>query len=381
MKVEFCKGAPEDRQDILDFGDLVFSKNSCPHDFQTLLPKLYGPQAQFEPLHYMVKEDGKIRAMICVLPMEYQVGDDILKINGVGTVSVHPVARSRGYMKKLLAWALEDMEKEGYDFSVLGGQRQRYEYFGYTPMGSKLCYTVTRDNLRHRYAGRSFAPLTLRPMEEGDIALCYALYEQQLIRVHRSREEFQAILCSWTAKPRVIENDGVLVGYLCRNGNHIPEILLHDPALFPDVLHALLQTGEQREAVFVLPEWDTTFTPELGQLAESIRRENDHNYRVFHFPTVVQAFLQVKAGYTPLPDGHLTLAVDGQEPFTITVEDGMPAVKKAESAADALALSPMQAQRLLFAAEGWREVPQAASCPLVRAWFPLPLFTPEQDNC
>ena len=119
MKVEFCKGAPEDRQDILDFGDLVFSKNSCPHDFQALLPKLYGPQAQFEPLHYMVKEDGKIRAMICVLPMEYQVGDDILKINGVGTVSVHPVARSRGYMKKLLAWALATSGRRG-GFSTQG---------------------------------------------------------------------------------------------------------------------------------------------------------------------------------------------------------------------------------------------------------------------
>ena len=237
MKVEFCKGTLEDRQDIVDFGDLVFSKNSRPHDFQTLLPKLYGPASQFEPLHYLVKEDGKIRAMICVLPMEYRVGNKILKINGVGTVSVHPAARSRGYMKKLMAWALEDMEAEGYDFSVLGGQRQRYEYFGYTPMGTRLRYTVTRDNLRHRYAGRTFASLHLRPMEEKDVADCYALYEQQSIRVCRSQEEFLAVLRSWTATPWVVEENDSIVGYFCSNGNLLPEVLLRNPALLPDLLH------------------------------------------------------------------------------------------------------------------------------------------------
>ena len=43
MNIEYCKGTPADRQEILDFADLVFSKNSRPHDFATLLPKLYGP--------------------------------------------------------------------------------------------------------------------------------------------------------------------------------------------------------------------------------------------------------------------------------------------------------------------------------------------------
>lgn len=382
MKVEFCKGTLEDRQDIVDFGDLVFSKNSRPHDFQTLLPKLYGPASQFEPLHYLVKEDGKIRAMICVLPMEYRVGNKILKINGVGTVSVHPAARSRGYMKKLMAWALEDMEAEGYDFSVLGGQRQRYEYFGYTPMGARLRYTVTRDNLRHRYAGRTFASLHLRPMEEKDAADCYALYEQQSIRVCRSQEEFLAVLRSWTATPWVVEENDSIVGYFCSNGNLLPEVLLRDSALLPDLLHTFFQQSDApSEAILILPEWDLTFTPELGRLAESIRTEADHNYRIFHFADVVQAFLQVKAGYTPLPDGQLTLTVDGGETFTIVVENGIPSVQKAVSTPDALVLSPLQAERLLFTREGWREIPQAASSFLVRSWFPLPLLTPEQDNC
>ena len=31
---------PQDRDEIVDFCDLVFSKAHCPHDFTTLLPKL-----------------------------------------------------------------------------------------------------------------------------------------------------------------------------------------------------------------------------------------------------------------------------------------------------------------------------------------------------
>lgn len=382
MKVEFCKGTEKDRQDIIDFGDLVFSKSSRPHDFQSLLPKLYGPLSQFEPLHYLVKEDGKIRAMICILPMEYQVESKLLKINGVGTVSVHPAARSRGYMKKLMTWALEDMEAEGYDFSVLGGQRQRYEYFGYSPIGTRLRYTVTRDNLRHRYAGRNFAPLLLRPMEERDVPDCCALYEQQPIRVRRSQKEFLSVLRSWTATPWVVEKNGSIVGYFCCNGNLLPEILLQDSTLLPDLLHAFFQQpGMPSEAILILPEWDLSFTPELGRLAESIRAEADHNYRIFHFATVVQAFLQIKAGYTPLPDGQLTIMIEGGETLSIEVKKGVPSVQNAGPTPDALVLSPLQAQRLMFTREGWREIPQAAVSSLVRSWFPLPLLTPEQDNC
>ena len=40
-------------------------------------------------------------------------------------------------MKKLMNMALEDMKKQGFHLSCLGGMKQRYEYFSYTPCGQR----------------------------------------------------------------------------------------------------------------------------------------------------------------------------------------------------------------------------------------------------
>lgn len=44
-------------------------------------------------------------------------------------------------MKALMNAWIEEM-RETCDLSVLGGQRQRYEYFGYTHGGQQMVYTV-----------------------------------------------------------------------------------------------------------------------------------------------------------------------------------------------------------------------------------------------
>lgn len=381
MNIEYCKGTPADRQEILDFADLVFSKNSRPHDFATLLPKLYGPDRNFEPLHYMVKEDGKIRAMICVLPMEFRSGEETLRFNGVGTVSVHPCARGRGYMKKLMAWALEDMKQDGTVFSTLSGLRQRYEYFGYTPVGRKLSWNLNRDNLRHRYAGRAFAPVVLSPMTRQDAPVYAAMYRKSGPGTVRSDEDFLTILRSWNAQPTAVTLEGKPVGYFCRTGGTIQEMVLENPELLPDVLHAIFQNPEVEWLSLFLPEWETGLSAILEELAEGVHTSWDHNCRIFDFAKAVKVFLQIKADYTPLPDGTLTFAVEGASPFTVTVQQGTVSVHSASPEETGLSLSQLTAARLFFAPEGWRAMPEAKNNLLLRSWLPAPLFTGEQDNC
>ena len=383
MQVEFCKGTEKDRQDILDFADMVFSKHSVPHDFTKIFPKHYGEGCAFESMHYLVKEDGKIRALVCVVPMEYQVGDTVLKVNGLGTVSVHPVARGKGYMKKLMQWALEDMEKNGDAFSVLGGQRQRYEYFGYIPAGVKLCYDINGSNLRHRYAGRQTAPVEVAPMAREEAPLFWELYQRQSRKIVRSPEDFFSVLCSWQAVPYALRLQGEPVGYFtCAGGKRVQALVLSDATLLPDVLQKSFDVLGLRSMELELPPWDLSLTPELGLLAEDLQIRVDHNYRIFNLPQVAEAFLKVKASYTPLPEGALRFSVSGQT-FTLEVKEGNVLVSSGETPEqpETFCLSPMEAAALLFTPEAWRNIPGAGENPLVRAWFPLPLYTGEQDNC
>ena len=164
----YCKGQPGELPEILDFINMVFSMHRAPHNFRTLLPKLYGADRQTEWCHYLAKEDGKISAVVCVLPITLEHGGHTITCATVGSVSVHPYSRGKGYMKQLMAMAAEDMERQGITLSILDGRRHRYQYYGYEPGGHYLEYRFNEDNFRHCAARYPDTPLTLRPVAAGD---------------------------------------------------------------------------------------------------------------------------------------------------------------------------------------------------------------------
>ena len=50
----------------------------------------------------------------------------------------------------LMNLALDEMQGNAA-LSVLSGQRQRYEYFGYTSGGIQWIFTVNQSNIRHAF--------------------------------------------------------------------------------------------------------------------------------------------------------------------------------------------------------------------------------------
>ena len=73
-----------EKDEIIEFIDYVFSKAHCPHDFATLLPKLYGEQGDGAAHHFIVREDGKIAATVLVYPVTMHIGERTLTTLGVG---------------------------------------------------------------------------------------------------------------------------------------------------------------------------------------------------------------------------------------------------------------------------------------------------------
>lgn len=406
MQVTYCKGTPAEEQAIVDFADLVFSKSDCPHDFRSQLPNLYGRGKNTQEYHYLVKEDGVIRGMVCVLPMEYKAGKELLKINGVGSVSVHPDCKGKGYMKALMNWAIEDMEKEGFAFSVLGGQRQRYEYFGYAPAGPVLRYLVTKHNVRHRYRDVDCSGVSFEKLDELEkqgkqetapapwLEKAWALQQKAEAGALRKKEEFGELLRSWHAVPYGIFFQGEWIGYLCiAEGDNVMEIFLspEEEKNLPAVLKAFFQKTGAEFLRFAFPLWERRLTPELGRLG-TLTIGNSCNFRIMDFAKTAGAFLKLKNQSVEgsLREGRLILSISGRGSFLFKVEKGRASVEKlpklaAESGGKPdLELSELEAIRFLFSPEGWRELPEAQASrltPAVKSWLPLPLFMWEQDNC
>jgi hypothetical protein len=60
------------------------------------------------------------------------------------------------------------MRASGCDLAMLGGQRQRYEYFGFTAAGMAHTYTATSTNVRHALSGVDVGDMEFGPLAAGD---------------------------------------------------------------------------------------------------------------------------------------------------------------------------------------------------------------------
>ena len=111
-QAEYVKATENDFYDLVDFLNFVFSHAYQPNNFETMLPGLYSTKNFMSGTNYIVKENGKIVANVGAYPAEYHVYGDCLKVIGITSVAVHPRARSKGYMRKLMGLALTDMLSE-----------------------------------------------------------------------------------------------------------------------------------------------------------------------------------------------------------------------------------------------------------------------------
>lgn len=372
--VSYTVAQPADQAALIDFANYVFSQAHRPHDFKRLLPKVYGDHvctAQ-AATHYIARQDGILRAMVAMLPLRMHVLSDVLQLGFVGTVCVHPYARGEGHMKHLMADLLADAKRRGLDLLVLGGQRQRYGYFGFQPGGTALRYTVTATNLRHVVGDADVSDIAFSPLETGNdaaLALVRSLCDAQPLFVERPNERLVDILHSWNSDCLLIRKGGQLIGYVC---GAVQELRLTDESLLPLVLKALFAKKGLQEASLSVAPFEAERIRILRPLCEFASLETVEMLNVLNWPRVLSALLALKASFTRLEDGCAALSIDG-ETLVLRVKDGVTSVSR-EAAMPDLSLSHAGATQLLFG-------PESAVCghPL-HNWLPLPFFMRSVDG-
>lgn len=374
--VTYRKARPEERAAYIEFAGMVFSDGVNHSNFETMIPKVYGPQVETSDMHYLAVDDEKvIRGLVAVMPNELRIGGETLKIGFVGTVSVHPEARGEGHMKKLMWMAIEDMKAQGVDISLLGGQRQRYEYFGYAKGGVGYNFTVGEPNVRHALKNVDIEGVVFEEIGHdspwADDA--FALFAMQEVRFSRTRENFVDYCCSYYARPWAAVKDGKFIGYLVCNKNKdgIAEILVESPDMLDCVIKAWVTVNELPRVRIVLPEWRCDDIKHLGVYAGDTSLEMRVQSSVYNPRRVLKAMLTEKAGYAHLADASMAFEIEG-DIFTVTVQDGNVSIT--DGGQNPVCLSCLEASQLFaypFDYEGRAQTPQG--------WFPLPLFESSPD--
>ncbi|MBR4040025.1 MAG: GNAT family N-acetyltransferase [Clostridia bacterium] len=275
--------APQEKDEIIDFIDYVFSKAHRPHDFAALLPKLYGEHGDAAAHHVIVREDGKIAAALLAYPVVMHAGAKTCMTLGVGSVSTHPRARGRGYLGEMMK-CLDARSKElGAAFAVLGGQRQRYQYYGFDHGGYQLRAQLETDNVRHALRDVKTDALEITSMTQAHVPDAIALLHRQPCYCARGEDAYLDILRSWNNEPFAVMKDGAPVGFGAKrqnpNGCHVAELLLENEADFPAVMKKL--SAEHGDLSICAAPWERERARWLAAVCEDYSLQPGCMFKIY----------------------------------------------------------------------------------------------------
>lgn len=369
--------------DYMELINLSFGFTTPETEFQGLLPKCYREQYRPQDQNYVVTENGVLTAAVGAYDHEIVVCGRRLPCRGIGNVAVHPDHRQKGYMKLAMNESLKDMISDGIVLSTLGGRRQRYQYFGYDKAGPQYTFSITRDNIRHTF-GDLTAPYSVRIVTDP-----FDPVIDDILRISegtpyfpiRSREVYLDVANTWKAKLVVFAEGDRFVGYCIMVGDsNVTELRTERSGDLMNVIRSIFATLDKGFVVHI-PSYEIEWMRELAPFAEGTTIGASMMYNVLNYAVAIEAFMALKLTYSAIPDGILTLRIhgfSGDETVRITVKEGKHTVEalSADTPSD-LELSHLQATELLFSpVSGLRET----LTPLVKTWFPLPIWMYHADE-
>lgn len=383
--IEISRGKVSEFEEVIDFLDYVFSKNSSSHDFPLMYPNLYRRTETCMDALINLREDGVIKASILAYPRTLSICGTELKVFGIGSVATHPRARGRGFMSMLMNYNLEEMKKSGAALSNLGGRRSRYNHFGYEIGGISYRTDLSYDAVRDACRDDDGSAFTFRAFEAAETELIdalHAIYAQKRVHYVYDRDDFALRFYSWSGFTpyAVYSASGELLGYLAMTGardgrSDVREIVLKDDADSERVVFSYILQTRQRVSLR-LGEWQLRHFGGLLRISGGLSAASDAMWNVLDWPAAFRTLLALKATYATLEEGTLVLDIAGSGRYALSYGNGAVSVEPTGAAAD-LCFSALDAVYALCgpapAALTGFDLP-AAVMRLVKSWLPLPLM-------
>lgn len=341
---EYRIARPEQREDLVDFGNYVFSQAHRPHDFKTLIPKNYGDQVPSEEMasyHYVAMEGEKIRGMVACPLVDGTVCGEKLKLGLIGTVSTHPYARRDGHMIALMDLMLKDTREKGADLLILGGQHQRYQHFGFEQAGIAVSVFYSADSLRKSFGKTELGKYAFEVLRAGSAYEdeAWKLYVERSPLRFRERKAFGITLRSWAREAYAVLENGEFLGYFTSDEAAsyyktagrvtIGEIWLKDETELGPVLYALQKELRCDEIAFTCYPYEKERIAYCAPTCEGVNVHPVEMIRVNHWLPVLRAAMRLKVLCAPVADCRHVIRFD-EETLELSVKDGKTSVQPSE---------------------------------------------------
>lgn len=386
-KLYYGRGKDCDNKKLIAFLDEVFFTDDdieTKRDFVSILPKIYHDEYRPAYNNFVVQEEnGTFRAAVGNFYIDLDVCGEPLKACCIGNVAVGLEYRSKGYMVDLMEMSVKDMQDNGADLAYLGGQRQRYGYFGFETSGVSYNFEFNKKTAKHIYGGRK-SKLRAEKLGENDldtIAKIDKIYQKNVIKASRPHKDYYRIITSWRHNPYVLFDGEEFAGYFLIDYGYgwVSECGVTKPEYYADLALAALEVSGKESIRFCAAPFDKEKHGFFTVNSENISVGGCESLLVYNYENVLRAYLRSKASYTSLADGELTVLIHGKradEKLRIAVRSNEVTVEKFDGEPE-IEFSHTEATRAFLSNFTFeREKLNGAA----QQWFPLPAFIFSTDQ-
>ncbi len=148
----------------------------------------YGTRPDQLKTKWVLKSGDQFASHVGIFPFTAMVDGRPIKVAGIGSVATHPEYRGRGLMKKLMNHVDKQMVEEGYDLSILWGERSLYQPLGYERGLFQDRFSFNRRFLKPLPVGKS-----IRPVKSGDWANLQKLFVRHPFHTERNVDYFKTL--------------------------------------------------------------------------------------------------------------------------------------------------------------------------------------------
>ena len=347
-----------------------------PGMFEADHPHTYRPTDELCAATYVMEREGQIVSHVGLYPLEVVVHGVTWPIGGIGGVGTLPEERGKGHMSALLQRVIDVMRETGVPLSWLGGDRQRYNAFGWERAGQTYELTFTRRALDR--AGIEPVPIEARrPVDALDWVERF-----QPAQVCHARRPYLALqlrkegLRAWTAEDGYALVQGSTWGPLS-----ISE-LVSASGREAGMVRALLDWTRRDDIRWTVPAGDDERLARLMPGVSHWQANSWHMWRVNDLaPVLTLARPLLCRRAAALRDFRLAIGVrehDRTSVTTIAVRDGQVEIARGRHVEPYIEWSAVEAARAVLG--GPPVAAEAGMAPGLRALLPMPMYLPSLDH-